>query len=52
MARGESEPVKYWISNLPADLPPKDLVRLAKARRRIGHDCRELNPEHPNAPPE
>ncbi|MFJ9646539.1 transposase, partial [Streptomyces sp. NPDC101206] len=28
---GESEPVKYWISNLPADLPAKDLVRLAKA---------------------
>ncbi|MFI5808166.1 IS701 family transposase [Streptomyces sp. NPDC051561] len=39
---GGSEPVKYWISNLPADLPPKDLVRLAKACWRIEHDCREL----------
>ncbi|MGW8402203.1 IS701 family transposase [Streptomyces lydicus] len=39
---GEAEPVKYWISNLPADLPAKDLVRLAKARWRIEHDYREL----------
>ncbi|MFJ9854843.1 IS701 family transposase [Streptomyces sp. NPDC101150] len=39
---GEEEPVKYWISNLPADLPAKDLVRLAKSRWRIEHDYREL----------
>ncbi|MFK4599675.1 IS701 family transposase [Streptomyces pristinaespiralis] len=39
---GEVEPVKYWISNLPADIPAKDLVRLAKARWRIEHDYREL----------
>ncbi len=39
---GEAEPVKYWISNLPADIPAKDLVRLAKARWRIEHDYREL----------
>ncbi|MFE2852045.1 IS701 family transposase [Streptomyces lavendulae] len=39
---GESEPVKYWISNLPADIPAKDLVRLAKARWRIEHDYHEL----------
>ncbi|MEU6056409.1 IS701 family transposase [Streptomyces xanthochromogenes] len=39
---GESEPVKYWISNLPAGMPAKDLVRLAKARWRIEHDYREL----------
>ncbi|MFJ7071058.1 IS701 family transposase [Streptomyces sp. NPDC101115] len=39
---GESEPVKYWISNLPATIPDKDLVRLAKARWRIEHDYREL----------
>ncbi|MFD8321382.1 IS701 family transposase [Kitasatospora purpeofusca] len=39
---GEAEPVKYWISNLPADIPAKDLVRLAKSRRRIEHDYREL----------
>lgn len=39
---GEAEPVRYWISNLPADIPAKDLVRLAKARWRIEHDYREL----------
>lgn len=39
---GEAEPVKYWISNLPADIPAEDLVRLAKARWRIEHDYREL----------
>ncbi|WP_330285525.1 transposase [Streptomyces sp. NBC_00576] len=32
----------YWISNLPTDIPAKDLVRLAKARWRIEHDYREL----------
>ncbi|MFF3090766.1 IS701 family transposase [Streptomyces nojiriensis] len=39
---GEAEPVKYRISNLPADIPAKDLVRLAKTRGRIEHDYREL----------
>lgn len=39
---GEAEPVKYWISNLPADIPARDLVRLAKSRWRIEHDYREL----------
>ncbi|GAA1226253.1 IS701-like element ISBj9 family transposase [Kitasatospora nipponensis] len=39
---GQAEPVKYWISNLPADIPAKDLVRLAKSRWRIEHDYREL----------
>ncbi|MEV6580082.1 transposase, partial [Streptomyces sp. NPDC051582] len=39
---GEDEPVKYWISNLPAGIPAKDLVRLAKSRWRIEHDYREL----------
>ncbi len=39
---GEAEPVKYWISNLPADIPAKDLVRLAKSRWRIEYDYREL----------
>ncbi|MFJ8053812.1 IS701 family transposase [Streptomyces luteogriseus] len=38
----EAEPVKYWISNLPADIPARDLVRLAKSRWRIEHDYREL----------
>ncbi|MGH4036173.1 IS701 family transposase [Actinomycetota bacterium Odt1-20B] len=39
---GADEPVKYWLSNLPADLPPHVLVRLAKTRWRIEHDYREL----------
>ncbi|MFJ3833869.1 transposase [Streptomyces sp. NPDC090046] len=34
--------MKYWISNLPANIPAKDLVRLAKGRWRIEHDYREL----------
>ncbi|MFJ4008762.1 transposase [Streptomyces sp. NPDC090026] len=33
---------QYWISNLPADIPAKDLVRLAKVQWRIEHDYREL----------
>ncbi|HXJ79956.1 MAG TPA: IS701 family transposase [Candidatus Methylomirabilis sp.] len=37
-----SEPTKYWLSNLPADTPLKDLVRLGKLRWRIEHDYREL----------
>jgi SRSO17 transposase len=37
-----SEPVKYWLSNLPADTQLKDLVRLGKLRWRIEHDYREL----------
>lgn len=38
----ESEPIKYWLSNLPADTPAADLVALAKIRWRIEHDYREL----------
>ena len=38
----EDEPTKYWLSNLPADTPLKDLVRLGKLRWRIEHDYREL----------
>jgi SRSO17 transposase len=38
----EAEPVKYWLSNLPADTPLTELVRLAKLRWRIEHDYREL----------
>ncbi|MGH2744350.1 MAG: transposase, partial [Thermoleophilaceae bacterium] len=36
------EPVKYWLSNLPADTDLKTLVRLGKLRWRIEHDYREL----------
>ncbi|MEV4250982.1 IS701 family transposase [Streptosporangium canum] len=39
---GETEPVTYWLSNLPADTPAAQLVTLAKIRRRIEHDYREL----------
>jgi SRSO17 transposase len=36
------EPADYWLSNLPADTPIAELVRLAKIRWRIEHDYREL----------
>jgi SRSO17 transposase len=39
---GKDEPVKYWLSNLPADTPLVRLVQLAKLRWRIEHDYREL----------
>jgi SRSO17 transposase len=39
---GASEPSDYWLSDLPADTPISDLVRLAKMRWRIEHDYREL----------
>ncbi|WP_219420526.1 IS701 family transposase, partial [Pseudonocardia nigra] len=39
---GKAEPTDYWLSNLPADTPLRDLVRLAKIRWRIEHDYREL----------
>jgi SRSO17 transposase len=35
-------PTDYWLSNLPADTPVVELVRLAKIRWRIEHDYREL----------
>jgi SRSO17 transposase len=38
----KDEPVKYWLSNLPADTELRQLVRLAKLRWRIEHDYREL----------
>ncbi|MGH2985217.1 MAG: IS701 family transposase [Solirubrobacterales bacterium] len=39
---GAAEPVKYWLSNLPAATPLKRLVCLAKLRWRVEHDYREL----------
>jgi len=39
---GEAEPVKYWLSNLPAATPLERLVALAMLRWRIEHDYREL----------
>jgi SRSO17 transposase len=38
----KDEPVKYWLSNLPADTPIVTLVQLAKLRWRVEHDYREL----------
>ena len=43
--RGEAEPTKYWLSNLPADTPLKQLVHTAKARWRIERDYQELKQE-------
>jgi len=42
---GESEPTKYWLSNLPAALSVKRLVDTAKMRWRIEHDYHELKQE-------
>jgi SRSO17 transposase len=39
---GESEPTRFWLSDLPEDTPVAELVRLAKIRWRIQHDYREL----------
>jgi SRSO17 transposase len=39
---GTDEPTDYWISTLDPDTPLKELVRLAKIRRRIEHNYREL----------
>ena len=39
---GQPEPTDYWLSDLPADTPIAELVRLAKIRWRIEHDYREL----------
>jgi SRSO17 transposase len=36
------EPVKYWLSNLPNDIPLVELVRLGKLRWRVEQDYREL----------
>ena len=35
------EPVKYWLSNLPATTPLVELVRLGKLRWRVEQDYRE-----------
>lgn len=38
----KAEPVKYWLSNLPADTSLQALVQAAKLRWRVEHDYREL----------
>ena len=42
---GESEPTKYWLSTLPANVSLQELVRLAKHRWIIERDYEELKQE-------
>jgi SRSO17 transposase len=42
---GESEPTKYWLSTVPADIALVDLVHLAKHRWIIERDYQELKQE-------
>jgi SRSO17 transposase len=42
---GEAEPTRYWLSNLPADIPIAQLVDTAKLRWRIERDYQELKQE-------
>jgi SRSO17 transposase len=39
---GHKQPTDYWISNLPADTPPEQLVRLARMRWKIELDYKQL----------
>lgn len=39
---GEKEPVQFWLSDPPETTALTTLVRLAKLRRRIEHDYREM----------
>jgi len=43
--RGDAEPLRYWLSNLPANTSLKTLVTTAKARWRIERDYQELKQE-------
>ena len=43
--KGESEPTKYWLSNLPQNMALADLVDFAKLRWRIERDYQELKQE-------
>jgi SRSO17 transposase len=40
--KGEEEPTKFWLSTMPADTSPEQLIRLAKLRWRIERDYQEL----------
>jgi len=42
---GEPQPIKFWLSNLPADTPITRLVQLAKLRWLIERDYLELKQE-------
>lgn len=41
----EAEPVHYWLSTLPADIPLEELIRVTLMRWRIERDYRELKQE-------
>jgi SRSO17 transposase len=43
--KDEEEPTRYWLSTLPADTSPTELVRMAKLRWRIERDYLELKQE-------
>jgi SRSO17 transposase len=43
--QGETEPTKYWLSNLPADMGMDKLVATTKMRWRIERDYEELKQE-------
>jgi len=40
--KGEAGPTKFWLSTMPPDTPPEQLIRLAKLRWRIERDYQEL----------
>jgi SRSO17 transposase len=42
---GEKEPIKYWLSTLPEDVPFRQLVDITKLRWRIERDYQELKQE-------
>jgi SRSO17 transposase len=42
---GEAEPIKYWLSTLPANISFRRLVDLTKLRWRIERDYQELKQE-------
>jgi SRSO17 transposase len=43
--KASAEPTKYWLANLRADTPLKQLVKTAKLRWRIERDFQELKQE-------
>ena len=43
--KGETAPIKFWLSNVSVDTTITDLVNLVKLRWRIEHDYQELKDE-------
>lgn len=42
---GQAKPSKFWLSNLPASMPVRGLIRLAKLRWRVERDYQEMKQE-------